>query len=76
MIFYDLFYEGFHTRCISMYMCLYGIEHMYTVTTGCMLKYAYMHVFRLRFQTHVYGLPKSGCFMVLCLDMLICLCFA
>jgi hypothetical protein len=31
------------------------IGHMYTVTIGCMLRYAYMHVLHLRFQTHVYG---------------------
>jgi hypothetical protein len=52
---YDFIYERFHTRCINMYIFLNRIGHMYTVTTGCMLRYAYMHVLHLRFQTHVYG---------------------
>jgi hypothetical protein len=29
----DIFYDGFHARCISMYMSLNGTEHMYTITT-------------------------------------------
>jgi hypothetical protein len=32
MIMCDMFYYGFHYRCINMYMCLNGIEHMYIVT--------------------------------------------
>jgi hypothetical protein len=28
----DMFYDGFHARCIGMYMSLNGTKHMYTVT--------------------------------------------
>jgi hypothetical protein len=27
-----MFYDGFHARCISMYMSLNEIEHMYSIT--------------------------------------------
>jgi len=29
----DMFYYGFHARCISMYMSLNGTENMYTITS-------------------------------------------
>jgi hypothetical protein len=29
-----MIYDGFHARCINMYMILSVIEHMYTVTTS------------------------------------------
>jgi hypothetical protein len=29
-----MIYDGFHARCISMYMILNRTEHMYTVTTS------------------------------------------
>jgi hypothetical protein len=46
-----------------MYICLNEIEHMYFVTTDCMLRYAYMHVIGLKFRMHVYGWV-GGCVCV------------
>jgi hypothetical protein len=39
-----MIYEGFHARCISMYMILNGVEHMYTITVSLhrMIMWYYM----------------------------------
>jgi len=34
-VFYMMIYKEFHTKCINMYMCLNGVEHMHIVTVGC-----------------------------------------
>jgi hypothetical protein len=33
---YDMIYYGLNARCISIYMCLNGTEHMYTLTAKTM----------------------------------------
>jgi hypothetical protein len=38
--------QGFYDRCINMYMCLNGTEHIYTVTVGCIWCFHTFHAYR------------------------------
>jgi hypothetical protein len=81
----DMFYYGFHARCISMYMSLNGTENMYTITSRLhRMIYVIFRARRINIPMslngteHMYTITARLDMMIYkasCLDVLICLCF-
>lgn len=82
MMMSDMFYYGFHARCISMYMSLNGKELMYIVTAKLhRMIYVVFHVRHINIHLSLNRIKDmyiitTGLHMIIykasCLDMHIC----